>query len=118
MSATPTALVVNVSLTEPDRDYDEKVTFLDRDYRILRLGTGGDVDAAEQLVRRWAEEADAVAVTGIREARAAGLYDGELDDIARVMRAAGEVPVTNGHALRDVLQEWAIRHVQTEMPGF
>jgi hypothetical protein len=47
MSATPTALVVNVSLTEPDRDYDEKVTFLDRDYRILRLGTGGDVDAAE-----------------------------------------------------------------------
>jgi predicted amino acid dehydrogenase len=118
MSATPTALIVNVSLTEPDRDYDEKVTFLDRDYRILRLGTGGDVDAAEQLVRRWAEEADAVAVPGIREARAAGLYDGELDDIARVMRAAGEVPVTNGHALRDVLQEWAIRHVQTEMPGF
>ena len=27
-------------------------------------------------------------------------------------------PVTDGHALRDVLQEWAIRHVQTEMPGY
>ena len=28
------------------------------------------------------------------------------------------VPVVDGHALRDVLQEWSIRHVQSEMPGF
>ncbi|MGN6574599.1 MAG: dehydrogenase [Nocardioides sp.] len=118
MSPTPPALVVNVSLTGPDRDYDELVTFLDREFRIVRMGTGGDVDAAEELVRKWADEASAVAVTGIREARAAGLYDGELDDIERVMRAAHQVPVTNGHALRDVLQEWAIRHVQSEMPGY
>jgi predicted amino acid dehydrogenase len=118
MSHTPPALVVNVSLTGPDRDYDEQVTFLDHEFRIVRMGTGGDVDAAVELVRKWADEAAAVAVTGIREARAAGLYDGELDDIERVMRAADQVPVTNGHALRDVLQEWAIRHVQTEMPGF
>jgi predicted amino acid dehydrogenase len=118
MSQTPPALVVNVSLTGPDRDYDEQVTFLDHELRIVRMGTGGDVDAAVDLVRKWADEASAVAVTGIREARAAGLYDGELDDIERVMRAADDVPVTNGHALRDVLQEWAIRHVQTEMPGY
>ena len=38
--------------------------------------------------------------------------------IERVKRATTAVPVTDGHALRDVLQEWAIRHVQTEMPGY
>jgi predicted amino acid dehydrogenase len=112
------ALVVNVSLTGPDRDYDERVAFLHHDFRIVRVGTSGDVAAAEDLVRKWAEEAAAIAVTGLREARAAGLYDGELAAIEKVKNATSAVPVTDGHALRDVLQEWSIRHVQAEMPGF
>lgn len=111
-------LVVNVSLSAPDRDYDRSVPFLEHDVRILRVGTGGDVAAAEALVRRWSTEASAIAVTGVREARAAGLYDGEPDAIERIMRATSAVPVTDGHALDGVLQEWAIRHVQTEMPGY
>src|ERR1039458_7486965 len=115
---TSPTLIVHVSLTGSDRDYDEHVTFLQHDFRIVRIGTNGDVSAAVALVRKWAEEAAAIAVTGIREARAAGLYDGELEAIERVKQATTAVPVTDGHALLDVLQEWAIRHVQTEMPGF
>jgi len=118
MPVAHSTLVVNVSLTGSDRDYDEHVTFLQHDFRIVRIGTNGDIAAAEELVRKWADEAAAIAVTGIREARAAGLYDGELRAIERVSRATTAVPVTAGHALRDVLQEWAIRHVQTEMPGY
>ena len=118
MPAPNSSLIVHVSLTDSDRDFDEYVTFLHHDFRILRMGTNGDVAAAEALVRKWAGEAAAIAVTGIREARAAGLYDGELEAIERVKRATTTVPVADGHALRDVLQEWAIRHVQTEMPGF
>ncbi|HEX7536719.1 MAG TPA: dehydrogenase [Dermatophilaceae bacterium] len=94
------------------------MSFLHHEFRIVRMGTNGDVAAAESLVQKWADEAAAIAVTGIREARAAGLYDGELEAIERVKRATTAVPVTDGHGLRDVLQEWAIRHVQTEMPGF
>ncbi len=118
MVSTAPTLVVNVSLTGAERDYDEIVDFLGRSMRIVRVGTGGDVDAAEDLVQKWAQDAAAIAVTGIREARAAGLYDGELEAIHKVKRATDAVPVSDGHALRDVLQEWAIRHVQTEMPGF
>ena len=118
MPGKTAALIVNVSLAGSDQDYDEHVSFLHHDFRIVRLGTNGDVAAAEELARKWAPEAACLAVTGIREARAAGLYDGELAAVARVMRATAETPVTDGHALRDVLQEWAIRHVQTEMPGF
>jgi predicted amino acid dehydrogenase len=117
-SARPPLLVVNVSLTGSDRDYDEHVSFLGHDYRILRLGTDGDAGAAEQLVRTWSAEAAAIAVTGVREARAAGLYDGELAAIDRIKQAAVTVPVTDGHTLHDVLQEWAIRHLQTELPGY
>ena len=118
MTPQPPTVVINVSLTGPDRDFDEHVTFLGHDFRIVRIGTSGDVRAAEEAVVKWADEADAIAVTGIREARAAGLYDGELEEVDRVKRATTAVPVADGHALRDVLQEWTIRHVQTEMPGF
>ncbi|MEP7089212.1 MAG: dehydrogenase [Nocardioidaceae bacterium] len=107
-----------MSLTGSERDYDELVCFLGQEFRIVRFGTDGDVAAAAALVKKWSGEATAIAVTGIREARAAGLYDGELEAIEQVKQATDAVPITDGHALRDVLQEWAIRHVQTEMPGF
>ncbi len=118
MNGPDPLLVVNVSLAPSERDYDETVRFLDHDVRIRRVGTDGDVRLAETLVREWAGSADAIAVTGIREARATGLYDGELEAIERVRRATDAVPVTDGHALRDVLAEWAVRSVQNEMPGY
>lgn len=118
MPGSNPSLIVNVSLAGSDRDYDEDVTFLEQDFRLLRIGTNGDVDAAESLVRKWADEASAIAVTGIRDARATGLYDGELEAVERVMRAASAIPVTDGHALSSVLQEWAVRHVQSQMPGY
>jgi predicted amino acid dehydrogenase len=118
MPTTTPLLVVNISLTGPERDYDEQVTFLGRAVRIVRIGTSGDVDAAEGLVRTWAEDADAIAVTGVREARAAGLYDGDLAAVERLQRVTRAIPVVDGHRLGDVLAEWAIRHVQATMPGF
>lgn len=113
-----TLTVVNISLAESSRDYDAEVDFLDQHFRLVRLGTDGDVAAAEHLVRDWENSADAIAVTGIREARAAGLYDGDIEAVERVRRASTKVPVCDGHSLRDVLQEWAIRDVQNDMPGF
>lgn len=118
MARADPMLVVNVSLSESNRDYDQHVSLLHHDFRLLRLGTAGDVAAAEELVRKWSQDASAIAVTGIHEARAAGLYDGELEALRRVQRAASAVPVTDGYRLGDVLQEWAVRHVQTELPGF
>jgi predicted amino acid dehydrogenase len=111
-------VVVNISLTGAERDYDEHVRFLDRDFRLLRLGTGGDVPAAAALAAKWSADADALAVTGARDARAAGLFDGDLHATGVVMAASHDVPVTDGRVLRDVLQEWAIREVQARMPGY
>lgn len=97
-----TQLVVNVSLTGPERDHDTTVTFLGKPFRIVRRGTDGDVAAARALVREWAPEAAVLAVTGLRDAQA----------------AAGSTPVTDGAQLLEVLQEWAVRRVDTEMPGY
>ncbi len=118
MTTDKPAVIVNVSLAGSDRDYDKHVTFLEQEFHLRRIGTNGDVAAAEELVRKWADDADVIAVTGIREARVAGLYDGDLEAVNKVKRATRMIPVTDGHALRAVLQEWSIRHVQNEMPGY
>jgi predicted amino acid dehydrogenase len=111
-------VIVNVSLAGSDRDYDVHESFLERDFHLRRIGTNGDVRAAQDLVAKWADDADVIAVTGIREARAIGLYDGDLAAVERVKKATRMVPVTDGQALSDVLQEWSVRHVNTLMPGY
>jgi predicted amino acid dehydrogenase len=118
MSRTRPTVVVNVSLGGSDRDFDERVTFLDQRFRIVRRGTDGDLAAAEELAREWAGTAAAIAVSGARGTRSAHGRGGEPAAVQQVRRAADGIPVTDGHTLHDVLQEWAIRHVQTEMPGF
>ena len=110
--------VVNVSLAGSDRDYDEKVQFLGRNFRIVREGADGSLEKALELVRGWTQEADVLAVSGAREAATAGLFSGDRRVVTSLFEAAGEVPVTDGHALRAVLQEWAVRHVHGEMPGY
>ncbi len=110
--------VVNVSLQSAAWDYDRTVALAGRQFRLVRIGTGGDLKAAEDLVWRWSLKADAVAVSGASEAAAAGLFAGERDDEATAVDTTKRVPVTNGRALADVLQEWTLRHVQSEMPGY
>ena len=119
-SGTPSthpALVVAVSL-DPSGDYDTHVSFLGREVRLVRVGTGGRVDDALALLTKWAGQAQVIAATGVREARGTGHFDGDLRKLEALNRTATGVPVTHGDALRNVLQEWAIRHVQAEMPGY
>lgn len=118
MAAKGRRFVVNVSLHDDEWDYDETVSFLGKTFRLVRQGTGGDVEAAENLIWRWSLEADAIAVTGIREIQAAGEYDGDPAAISALLDTTDRVPVTDGDMITDVLAEWAIRHVQNVMPGY
>ncbi len=118
MSTAQRATVVNVSLSSSQRDYDTEVTFLNRPFRIVRVGSDGDLAAAAELLVSWADTADAIALTGLREAQALGLYNGDPDGIDQVRGATSAVPVVDGRTLYDVLQEWAIRRVEQEMPGY
>lgn len=113
-----TPVIVNISLAGPGLDYDTEVNFLGQDFRLVRVGTSGDTEAAAGLVRRWAARAAAFAFSGEREAQALGLLDGRESDLQALHDAAGEVPVTDGKKLTDVLQEWGIRAVQNEIPGY
>jgi predicted amino acid dehydrogenase len=117
MSRRTRLVVVNITLQSGEWDFDRVVTFAGRKFRLVRIGTSGDVAEAERLVWQWSLKCDAIAVTGIREAAAAGLYHGDVSAIHDLLRTTARVPVRDGAVLANVLQEWAIRHVQREYPG-
>ena len=110
--------VVNITLQSEEWDYDEEVSLGGQDYRLIRIGTRGDIDRAEELVWQWSLKCDAIAVTGAREAKARGLFSGNPADIRQVRDTTTRVPVRDGSMLADVLQEWAIRRVQADLPGY
>lgn len=117
MSRRTRLVVVNITLQSGEWDFDRVVTFAGRKFRLVRIGTSGDVAEAERLVWQWSLKCDAIAVTGIREAAAAGLYHGDVSAIHDLLRTTARVPVRDGAVLANVLQEWAIRHVQREYPA-
>ena len=118
MGTTTPATVVNVTFQDDEWDYDELVTLAGHDFRLIRLGTSGDAEVAEATVRRWADEADAIAISGLREARAAGHDAARPEDLERIKAATTAVPIRDDTLLADIFQEWAIRRVEAEMPGY
>ena len=115
----PPLLVVEISLGSSARDHDVAVEFLGRPVRLVRIGTDGDLRVAEELVRRWGVLADAVAVNGAAEALATGaLTTDPAAAIRQLMAAATDGTATDGRRLHEVLQEWSVRWVQNEMPGY
>jgi len=115
----PPLVVVEISLGASARDHDVTVDFLGRPVRLVRIGTDGDLRIAETLVRRWDPLADAVAVNGAAEALATGAITIDpAEAIRRLKAAATGGNVTDGRRLHEVLQEWSVRWVQNEMPGY
>src|SRR5688572_18879898 len=94
-------VIVNVTFQGNEWDYDEQVTLAGQLFRLVRVGTKGDVQAAEDHVWRWSLSADAVAVSGMREARAAGHFTGDIEDFRKVKGTTARVPVRDDSILAD-----------------
>ncbi len=112
------SLVVNISLSGPGRDYEASVEFLGGSFRIVRVGTGGSVKRAIEELRKWSGEAAAIGVSGVHDAEVAGTLKGNPAKLRKAVETTTGAVVTDGHRLRNVLQEWTIRHLAGEMPGY
>ncbi len=118
MPPSTATTVVNVTLQGDEWDYDERVTLAGQRFRLVREGTSGDPELAEDRIRHWAENADAIAVSGIREARAAGHFTGSADDLRQIEQRTPQVRIHGDALVADIFQEWAIRRIEAEMPGY
>jgi len=110
--------IVSVSLGPASGDYEFTTRFLGHDFHVRRVGADWDLAQAESLLRRYEGEVDAIGLGMVHDHATVGTHRFTDPVTARLEAAVTRVPVTTGARLRTIFEEWAVRHVQLEHPGF
>ena len=106
--------VVSISLGPKTADYELETEFLGHDFSIRRIGTDGDLNRVMELLLQWDGKADAIGLGSMRFPNAIGpkyVLERRAEKI-RLLSDRVNTPVTMGSALRNVVHEWSIRHVE------
>ncbi|MBW0145965.1 dehydrogenase [Marinobacter arenosus] len=110
--------VVSISQGSSEHDYELETEFLGQSFRILRLGSDGDLSRAESMLESVREQADAIGLSMVHDHYQVGREQLRHPDTARLEACVPDIPVTTGAGLRGILQEWAVRHTQSELGHF
>ena len=110
--------VIGVSLGAGDQDFAFSARFLGRKLDVRRLGTNGSTASALKLLKHWEQHADAIGLGVVKDSYAVGSRRYVEKDSARLTKPVTRVPITTGGRLNDILQEWALRHVQIKLGDY
>jgi predicted amino acid dehydrogenase len=110
--------IVSVSQGSSEYDYELETEFLGQPFRIMRIGTDGDLSRAEAVLESVHPEADAIGLSMIPDHYEVGREQLEHPHTSRLEACVPDKPVTTGAGLRGILQEWAVRHTQSELGHF
>lgn len=107
--------VVSVSLGSATRDTDQVVTILDRKVRVRRVGVGGDLKRAQEVVRELDGKVDAFGLGGIDLYVAIRGRRYYFRDAVRIASAAERTPVVCGAGLKDSLERLTVRALSEQL---
>ncbi len=110
--------VVGISFGAGDQDFEFSARFLGKRFNIRRLGTNGSTAKAVKLLRHWEQHADAIGLAVVKDSYTVGSRRYVDKDSTRMKNAVTRIPVTTGGRLNDILQEWALRHVQIKLGDY
>jgi len=110
--------VIGVSLGAGDQDFEFGARFLGQKLNVRRLGTNGSTAKAVKLLKQWEQQADAIGLGVVKDSYAVGSRRYVEKDSTRMKSAVTRIPVTTGGRLNDILQEWALRHVQVKLGDY
>ncbi len=110
--------VVSISLESSEHDYEFTTEFLGQKFHVKRIGVDKDTEQAELLISQWQYKADAIALEGLRDHQRVGTFELQQKLINKLEHISDDTPITSGTRLREILQEWAIRHTQNSLQGF
>ncbi len=110
--------VIGVSLGAGDQDFAFSARFLGQKLDVRRLGTNGSAASAVKLLKHWERHADAIGLGVVKDSYAVGSRRYVEKDSARMTSAVTRIPITTGGRLNDILQEWALRHVQIKLGDY
>lgn len=110
--------VVGISLGSAAQNFEFEARFLGKRFRIHRIGTNHSFARAEKLLKQWEGAADAIGVGVVKDSYTIGSQRFVEKESARLTAAITRIPVTTGGRLNDILQEWALRHVQGKLGDY
>ncbi len=110
--------VVGISLGAAAQDFVFSTRFLGRRLNVRRIGTNGSTARALMLLKHWERHADAIGLGVVRDSYTVGSRRYAEKDSAAMTGAVTRIPVTTGGRLGDILQEWALRHVQIKLGDY
>ena len=110
--------VVGVSLGASAQDFEFSTRFLGRRFSVQRLGTNGSAAKAVKLLKYWEQHADVIGLGVEKDSYTVGSQRYAEKGRVRLTSAVTRVPVTTGGRLDDILQEWALRHVQMKLGNY
>ena len=110
--------VVGISLGSGAQDFEFEARFLGKRFRVRRIGANHSVYRAEKLLKHWESNADAIGMGLAKDSYSVGEQRFVEKESARLFAAITRVPVTTGGRLGDILQEWALRHVQAKLGDY
>jgi hypothetical protein len=100
---------LSVSLGPPERDFAVDLTMGGEVVRVERIGTGFDLERAEEVVRAYDGRVDAIGVGGANFAYRLGGRRYTLPEGERLRRAARRTPVTDGGLFKAAVEpEWVV----------
>jgi len=107
--------IVSVSLGSSSRDHRSRVSLLDEEFALERLGMDGSIDHALAKIRELDGTVDAIGLGGIDVYLYAGSKRYALRDGLRLLAAASRTPVVDGSGLKNTLEREAVRYVRDEL---
>jgi predicted amino acid dehydrogenase len=110
--------VVGISMGASAQDFRFNARFMGQPFTVQRLGTNGSMARVVKLLKHWEKHADAIGVGVVRDSYTVGSRRYVEKDSARLKDVVTGVPVTTGGRLSDILQEWALRHVQGKLGNY
>lgn len=110
--------VVSISLGARDQDFEFVAPFMGQRISVQRLGTDGSTTRAVKLLKHWEKQASVIGLGVAKDSYNVGSRRYVEKDSARMTSVVKRIPVTTGGRLNDILQEWALRHVQIKLGNY
>ncbi|MEY3446096.1 MAG: hypothetical protein RIR45_851 [Pseudomonadota bacterium] len=110
--------VVSISLGSSDQDFAFEGNFMGQNMRVQRIGADGNTAKAVKLLKHWQTHASVLGLGVVKDSYNVGSRRYIAADSARMTEVVNRIPVTTGGRLSDILQEWALRHVQVKLGSY
>ena len=110
--------VVSISLGARDQDFEFVAPFMGQQISVQRLGTDGSTTRAVKLLKHWEKHASVLGLGVVKDSYNVGARRYVEKDSTRMASVVKRIPVTTGGRLNDILQEWALRHVQIKLGNY